>query len=120
MSANGPPKGGPIGENGDEPEGVGKGRGARARAPSPAEGRGCGDAAAGELSTREAVVEALSGARGGGTEAPQRRAAVEPIPAGGIPAEGIAAGGRGGTAGASGGAPCAPWADGRLGALAVD
>src|SRR5260370_37140617 len=103
MSPNGPPKGGPIGENGDEPEGVGKGRGARARAPSPAAGRGCGDAAAGELSTREAVVEALSGARGGGTEAPQRRAAVEPIPAGGIPAEGIAAGGGGRQAGRGGG-----------------
>src|SRR5216684_2440688 len=92
MSPNGPPKGGPIGENGDEPEGVGKGRGARARAPSPAAGRGCGDAAAGELSTREAIVEALSGARGGRTEAPQRRAGVEPISAGGVPAEGLAAG----------------------------
>src|SRR5437899_2080955 len=61
-------------------------------APSTAARRGCGDAAAGELPTSEAVVEALSGGRGGGTPAPQRQAAVESNPAGGIPAEDIAAG----------------------------
>src|SRR5947209_9527850 len=89
-----PPKGGPIGANGDEQEGVGAGRGAGACAEWAAAVGGRGSAAPAELSADEAVMEALPGGRGGRAEAPQRGAAFAPSVRGEVPREGVGAGAR--------------------------
>src|SRR5713101_4131551 len=69
----GPPKGGQIGADTDEPEGVRKGRSAGAGAEPAAERGGCGSCDGPQLSAGEAAVEAVSRGRGCGSEAPQRR-----------------------------------------------
>ena len=88
----GPPKGGQIGADRDEQEGV---------AEEWKCWRGCGAsncgswmraADAGELSTGEAIVEALSGRRSGGSEASQRGTTVESRTRAEVSAEGAAAG----------------------------
>src|SRR2546426_1383321 len=56
----GPPRGGQIGADGDEQEGVGKSRSAGASAQQAAAGGGCGAADARELPAGEAAVEARS------------------------------------------------------------
>src|SRR2546427_11506064 len=73
----GPPRGGQIGADGDEQEGVGKSRSAGASAQQAAAGGGCGAADARELPAGEAAVEAVSGGRRRGSEAPQRGAGLE-------------------------------------------
>src|ERR1700675_4924594 len=65
------PKGGPIGSDTDEQEGVGTSGSAGAGAQQTVAGRGCGSTAARELPAGEAAVEAISGGRGGRAEAPQ-------------------------------------------------
>jgi hypothetical protein len=67
-----PPKGGPIGANGDEQGGVGAGRGAGAGAERAVASGGRGGADGRQLPAREAAVEAVPGGRGGRAEAPQR------------------------------------------------
>src|SRR2546427_12594851 len=98
-----PPKGGPIGANGDEQEGVGAGRGAGACAEWAAAVGGRGSAAPAELSADEAVMEALPGGRGGRAEAPQRGAAFAPSVRGEGPRGGVGAGEREGRRGRGGG-----------------
>src|ERR1700686_4100354 len=71
------PKGGQIGADTDEQEGVGTSGGAGSSAQQTTAGRGCQPTPAGELPTGEAAVEAVSGGRSGGTEAPQRGAKLE-------------------------------------------
>src|ERR1700686_1112393 len=71
------PKGGPIGSDTDEQEGVGTSGSAGAGAQQTVAGRGCGSTAARELPAGEAGVEAISGGRGGGAEAPQRGTKLE-------------------------------------------
>src|SRR5713226_2803063 len=56
----GPPRGGQIGADGDEQEGVGKSGSAGASAQQAAAGGGCGAADARELPAGEAAVEAVS------------------------------------------------------------
>src|ERR1700747_2265307 len=87
-----PPKGGPIGANGDEQEGVGAGRGAGAREEWGVEAGRCGSADEVELPADEAAMEALPGGRGRGIEASQRGAAIAPRVRGEVPAEGVGAG----------------------------
>src|SRR2546427_10392434 len=89
-----PPKGGPIGANGDEQEVLGAGRSAGACAEWAAAVGGRGSAAPAELSADEAVMEALTGGRGGRAEAPQRGAAFAPSVRGEVPREGVGAGAR--------------------------
>src|SRR2546425_1505881 len=90
----GPPKGGQIGADGDEQEGVGKSRSAGASAQQAAAGGGCGAADARELPAGEAAVEAVWGGRRRGSEAPQRGTAIESCLRGEVSAEGAAAGAR--------------------------
>src|SRR2546426_8756920 len=59
----GPPRGGQIGADGDEQEGVGKSGSAGASAQQAAAGGGCGAADARELPAGEAAVEAGWGGR---------------------------------------------------------
>src|ERR1019366_1453668 len=61
----------PDGENRDEPEGTASSRSAGTSEKQRAEGGGCGEPGGGELSAREAVVEAVSGRRGPRAEASQ-------------------------------------------------
>src|SRR5229473_1351368 len=63
------PRGGQIGANGDEQEGVGTSGGTDAGAEQATAGRGCQSTAARELPTGEAAVEAVSGRRSGGAAA---------------------------------------------------
>src|SRR5712692_4306553 len=72
----GPPRGGQIEADSDEQEGVGTSGSAGAGARQTAAGRGCRSTSARELPAGEAAVEAVSGARACGTEAPQRGAAL--------------------------------------------
>src|SRR5713226_1305837 len=90
----GPPKGGQIGADGDEQEGVGKSRSAGTSAQQAAAGGGCGAADARELPAGEAAVEAVWGGRRRGSEAPQRGTAIESCLRGEVSAEGAAAGAR--------------------------
>src|ERR1700686_530883 len=62
------PKGGPIGSDTDEQEGVGTSGSAGAGAQQTVAGRGCGSTAARELPAGEAAVGAVSGGKGGGGE----------------------------------------------------
>src|SRR5713226_4381469 len=71
------PRGGPIGADTDEQEGVGTSRSTGAGAQQTTAGRGCRSIVAGELPASEAAVEAVSGGRSGGTAAPQRGANLE-------------------------------------------
>src|SRR6202162_4477544 len=64
------PRGGPMGADTDEQEGVGTSGSAGAGAQQTGAGRGCGSTAARELPAGEAAVEAVSGGRGGGGERP--------------------------------------------------
>src|SRR5215469_18182512 len=68
----GPPKGGQIGADGDEQEGIGNCRGAGASAQQAVAAGGCLPADARELPAGEAAVEALSGGRWRWAEASQR------------------------------------------------
>src|SRR5712692_9666416 len=88
----GPPKGGQIGADTDEPEGVRKGRSAGAGAEPAAESGGCGSVDAPQLSAGEAAVEAVSRGRGCGSEAPQRRTTLASCPRAEVSGEGAAAG----------------------------
>src|SRR5712691_4479801 len=90
----GPPRGGQIGADGDEQEGVGNSRSTGASAQQAAAGGGCGAADARELPAGEAGVEAVSGGRRRGSEAPQRGTAIELCLRGEVSAEGAAAGAR--------------------------
>src|SRR5712692_8909070 len=89
-----PPKGGRIGENRDEQERVGKGGGAGAGEESPVAGGGRGGVDGGVLPAGEAAVAALWGGRGGGLEAPQRGAGVDPRVRGEVATPGVGAGAR--------------------------
>src|SRR6266480_1694494 len=88
----GPPKGGQIGADRNEQRGVRKSGSAGAGAEQAAARGGCGATDACELPAGEAVVEALSGGRGHGTEARQRGAIVESRSRCEVPKEGAAAG----------------------------
>src|SRR3989442_3041316 len=88
----GPPRGGQIGADGDEQEGVGKSGSAGASAQQAAAGGGCGAADARELPAGEAGVEAVWGGRRRGSEGPPRGPAIESCFRGEDSAEG--AGGR--------------------------
>src|SRR5215472_15801148 len=88
----GPPKGGQIGADGDEQEGVGKGGGAGTGAEQTAAVGGCRPADARELPAGEAAVEAVSGGRGRGSAAPQCRTAIEPCSRAEVSAAGAGAG----------------------------
>src|SRR5215472_7938461 len=90
----GPPKGGQIGADGDEQEGIGKGGSAGASAQQAVAAGGCLPADARELPAGEAAVEALSGGRCRWAEAPQRGTAVESCSRRKASAEGTAAGAR--------------------------
>src|SRR2546425_12975683 len=90
----GPPRGGQIGADGDEQEGVGKSRSAGATAQQAAAGGGCGAADARELPAGQAAVEAVWGGRRRGSEAPQRGTAIASCLRGEVSAEGAAAGAR--------------------------
>src|SRR5207245_3338970 len=81
-----------IGENCDGQEGVGK-VGCAGVGPQRGVAAGvCGGAIARKLSAGEAAVEAVCGRRRGGSEASQRRAAVESRLPGEVPAQGAGAG----------------------------
>src|SRR2546427_3779677 len=113
----GPPRGGQIGADGDEQEGVGKSRSAGASAQQAAAGGGCGAADARELPAGQAAVEAVWGGRRRGSAAPQRGTAIASCLRGEVSAEGAAAGGRGGQGGGRGAGPGppaggAPWRGG--------
>src|SRR5271157_1235646 len=73
----GPPKGGRIGENRDEREGVGEGKVAGRGEEWRVAGGRRGSADAVELPAGEAVVEAVPEGRCGGAEASQRGGAIE-------------------------------------------
>src|SRR2546423_561304 len=90
----GPPKGGQIGADRNEQGGVRKSGSAGAGAEQAAARGGCGATDACELPAGEAVVEALSGGRGRGTEARQRGAIVESRSRCEVQKEGAAAGAR--------------------------
>src|ERR1700733_15666337 len=75
---NGSPKGDRIGADRDEHEGLGASGSAGADSEQATTDRGCESADGSELPTGEAVVEALSGRRSGGSEAPERGTALEP------------------------------------------
>jgi len=66
------PRGGQIGANADEQEGVGTSGSAGWSAQQATAGRGCQWTAAGELPAGQAAVEAVSGGRSCGAEASQR------------------------------------------------
>src|SRR5229473_5949254 len=68
----GPPRGGQIEADSDEPQGVGTGASAGAGARQTVAGRGCRSTATRELPAGEAAVEAVSGRRGRRAAAPQR------------------------------------------------
>src|SRR5207245_599774 len=87
----GPPRGGQIGADGDEQEGVGKGGSAGASAQQAAAGGGCGAADARELPAGEAGVEAVGGGRSRGSEAPEPGGASESCWRGEVAAGGAAA-----------------------------
>src|SRR5207245_951790 len=87
----GPPRGGQIGADGDEQEGVGKSRSAGASAQQAVAGGGCGAADARELPTGETPMEAVSGGRGSRSEAPQRGASLESSSRREVSAAGVAA-----------------------------
>src|SRR2546425_10893588 len=90
----GPPRGGQIGADGDEQEGVGKSRSAGASAQQAVAGGGCGAADARELPAGEAAGGAVWGGRRRGAEAPQRGTASASGLRGEGSAGGAAAGGR--------------------------
>src|SRR5467141_1039568 len=73
----GSPRGGQIGADGDEQEGVGTSGSAGSSAEQTTAGRGCRSTAARELPAGEAAVAAVSGGRSCGAEAPQRGAQLE-------------------------------------------
>src|SRR6516162_7031041 len=77
------------GENGDEPEGIGTGGGAGAGQEQGVEIGGRRRADEAGIPPDQAPVEEVPRGRGGGTKAPQRRAAIEPRVRGAVPAEGI-------------------------------
>src|SRR5437016_14458190 len=106
-----PPKGGRIGADRDEPEGVGTGGGAGTSAQPAVAGGGCGAADARELPAGEAVVEALSGGRRRRSGASQCRNKLASWLRAEISAHGVAAGV--GKARACGGAPCRGGGGGR-------
>src|SRR5271167_1669666 len=83
-----PPKGGRIGENRDEREGVGESKVAGRGEESGVAGRGRSWADAVELPAGEAVVAAVPEGRGGGAEAWQRGAAIESSVREGVPGKG--------------------------------
>src|SRR2546428_5534031 len=87
-----PPKGGRIEADRDEPEGVGASRSAGPSAQPAVAGGGCGAADAPELPASEAVVEAVPGTRGCGSEASQRRTDLESCSRREVSAEGAASG----------------------------
>src|SRR2546426_10548682 len=89
----GPPRGGQIGADGDEQEGVGKSRSAGASAQQADAGGGCGAADARELPAGEAAVEAVWGGSRRGAEAPQRGTPIECGLRGEVSEEGARAGG---------------------------
>ena len=66
------PRGGPIGADTDEQEGVGTSGSTGAGAQQTTAGGGCGSIVARELPAGEAAVAAVSGGRSGGAAAPQR------------------------------------------------
>src|SRR5712672_434366 len=74
------PRGGQIGANADEQEGVGTSGSAGWSAQQATAGRGCQWTAAGELPAGQAAVEAVSGGRSCGAEASQRGAKLESRP----------------------------------------
>src|SRR6266404_1752263 len=74
------PRGGQIGANADEQEGVGTSGSAGSSAQQATAGRGCQWTAAGELPAGQAAVEAVSGGRSCGAEASQRGAKLESRP----------------------------------------
>src|SRR5215471_3817971 len=88
----GPPKGGPIGEDGDERARVGAGGGVGPSGERRVAFGGRGSADGAELPADGAGVEAVSRARCEGAEAPQRGAAVEPSVRGEVPTPGVGAG----------------------------
>src|SRR5437879_13389276 len=73
----GPPRGGQIGADGDEQEGVGKSGSAGASAQQAAAAGGCGAADARELPAAEAAVDAVWAGRRRGAGAPERGTAIE-------------------------------------------
>src|SRR5258706_174356 len=73
-------RGGQIGANADEQEGVGTSGSAGSSAQQATAGRGCQWTAAGELPAGQAAVEAVSGGRSCGAEASQRGAKLESRP----------------------------------------
>src|SRR6267143_4297301 len=85
------PRGGQIGADRDEQEGVGTSGSVGSSAEQTTAGRGCRAVAAGELPAGEAAVEAVSGGRGGRTAAPQRGAQLESRPRGEVSTAGAAA-----------------------------
>src|SRR5260370_39427501 len=87
-----PQKGGRIEADRDEQEGVGASRGAGPSAQPAVAGGGCGAADAPELPASEAVVEAVWGTRGCGSEAWQRRTDLESCSRREVSAEGAASG----------------------------
>src|SRR5712691_2146464 len=87
-----PRKGGQIGAGRDEPEGVGQSGGAGPGAQPATAGGGWGDADGPELPAGQAAVEAVSGGRRRGAEAPQRGTSLKSCARGEVSAEGAAAG----------------------------
>src|SRR5450432_2663795 len=93
----GPPKGGQIGADRDEQEGIRKSGSASRCAQQTAGGSGRGAIDACELPASEAAVEAVSGGRCGRSETPQCRASIEsrtPTKVSGQGAAGAAGGAR--------------------------
>src|SRR5882762_9333764 len=84
-------RGGQIGADRDEQEGVGTSGSAGSSAEQTTAGRGCRAVAARELPAGEAAVEAVSGGRGGRTAAPQRGTKLESRPRGEVSTAGAAA-----------------------------
>src|SRR5260370_7991921 len=70
-------RGGTIGADTDEQEGVGTSGNTGAGAQQTTAGRGCRSIVGRELPASEAAVEAVSGGRSGGAEASQRGANIE-------------------------------------------
>src|SRR5216683_4176462 len=85
------PRGGPIGADTDEQEGVGTSGSTGAGAQQTTAGRGCRSIVGRELPAGEAAVEAVSGGRGRRTTAPQRGAPLESRPRREVSPAGVAA-----------------------------
>src|SRR6202165_6246263 len=97
------PRGGQIGADTDEQKGVGTSGGTGAGAQQTTAGLGCRSIVARELPASEAAVEAVSGGRSCGAEAPQCGRKLESRSRREVSTAGAAAGGGKGRGGGGGG-----------------